>query len=136
MVERHGWIVQGVSSTDTCPGPGFGYTVGLTAHGFPELAIAGLPQRVILNDLAGRVFDFNRRYSHGEVLDDVIGDGVKVTVVDGHYSREGLWPGTARALYGDTVRLQQICWPDDRNRFPWEAGYSLPPDGQPVIGRL
>lgn len=140
LIDEHGWVVQGVFGTQTDPGPSYAYTVGLTAHGFPELAIAGLPHelmQVLLNDVAKRVFDFNRRYTHGEVLDDVLGGGYKVVVVDGKKSRDTIWPGSAHGLYGeDAVTLQQIVWPDDRHRYPWDEGYSLDLTDQPIIGKL
>lgn len=139
MIDEHGWMVQGVFPTAADQGPMFAYTVGLTAHGFPELAIAGLePQtmQTLLNDVAKRVYDTNRRYTHGEVLDDVLGNEYKITIVGGPASTETIWPGSAHGLYGQqAVRLQQLVWPDDQHRYPWNEGYSLPLNGQPVIGR-
>ncbi|WP_328463542.1 DUF4262 domain-containing protein [Actinoplanes sp. NBC_00393] len=45
-----------------------------------------------------------------------------------------LHPGVAFALYGrDKVRLQQLVWPDQHGRFPWESGYEYPPHTQPLI---
>jgi hypothetical protein len=139
LIDKCGWMIQGVFGTEQDPGPSYAYTVGLTAHGFPELAVAGLPPQVmqtLLNDVAKRVFDLNRRYTHGEVLDDVLGGGYKVMVVDGPASRDTIWPGTANALFGEEgVTLQQLVWPDDQHRYPWDENYSLPVDAQPVIGR-
>lgn len=35
----------------------------------------------------------------------------------------------------ELVRLQQVVWPDEHNRFPWDPGYAIPADRQPTIGR-
>lgn len=139
IINRHGWMVEGVFGTDSLPGPSYAYTVGLSAHGFPELCMAGLPHetlQMLLNDVAKRVYDTNRRYIHGEVLDDVLGGGYKVTVVDGPASLDTIWPGSAYGLYGqEAVTLQQVVWPDNEHRYPWDEGYSLTRENQPVIGR-
>ena len=39
-------------------------------------------------------------------------------------------PGNCMTLWandfysGEDVRVLQICWPDPRGKFPWQAGYS------------
>jgi hypothetical protein len=139
IIDRVGWAVTAVLPTPDDPdtaGP-FAYTVGLTAHGHPELAIAGLDPataQALLNDLASRVFDKAERFSHGQHVSDLI-VGYDAVIVDGPPTPK-LWPGAAVGRYGaDHVRLQQIVWPDADGRFPWQDGYTFDADVQPLIAR-
>jgi hypothetical protein len=113
----------------------FAYTVGLTAHGYPELFIAGLAPGIahaLLNDLAGRVYDQAKRFTHGQRVSDLIA-GYDAIIVEGPVI-EALPPMAAIARYGrDQIRLQQIVWPDRQGRFPWQDGYDLDPHTQPLI---
>jgi hypothetical protein len=40
-----------------------------------------------------------------------------------------------RQVYG-TFSAVQMVWPDSAGRFPWDAGYTNPPDAQPLLGPL
>ena len=137
IIDRVGWAVTAVLPTPDDPGAPFAYTVGLTAHGHPELIIAGLDPLIaqaLLGDLAGRVYDTAARFTHGQRVTDLLA-GYDAVILDGP-GTEDLHPGTAYARYGrDRVRLQQIVWPDKHGRFPWENGYVYPPHVQPLIGR-
>jgi hypothetical protein len=139
IIDTVGWAVMHVLPTEdetdtTTP---FAYTVGLTAHDYPELLIAGLPPDVahgLLNDLASRVYDKAERFTDGQRISDLIA-GYDAVVVDGAPTDE-LLPGVAIARYGrDRVRLQQVVWPDPQGRFPWDTGYDFDPDVQPLIAR-
>lgn len=139
IIDTVGWAVTAVLPTaddpaTTCP---FAYTVGLTAHDYPELVIAGLDPvtaQALLNDLASRVYDRAERFTHGQHIHDLIA-GYDAVIVDGPPTPR-LWPGTAIGRYGaDRVRLQQIVWPDPDGHFPWQDGYAYAADIQPVIGR-
>jgi hypothetical protein len=136
-IDRVGWAVTMVLPTADDPGVAFAYTVGLTARGFPELVIAGLPPDIahaLLNDLASRVYDWAARFSHGQRIGDLL-VGYDAVIVDGP-ATEALYPGAAYARYGTgRVRLRQVVWPDPRGRFPWEPGYSHDGYPQPLIGR-
>ncbi|MEV0810952.1 DUF4262 domain-containing protein [Micromonospora sp. NPDC050200] len=139
MIDRVGWSVTLVHPSDGDPDHEvpFAYTVGLTAHDRPELLIAGLDpatSQALLNDLAGRVYDRAERFGHGQRVSDLIA-GYDAVIVDGA-AVDALHPGAAFARYGDErVRLQQVVWPDQRGRFPWDDDYAYSPDVQPVIGR-
>ncbi|HKD98541.1 MAG TPA: DUF4262 domain-containing protein [Micromonosporaceae bacterium] len=135
LIDKFGWSVIGVVATEDDPGTSFSYTVGLTEHGFPEFMIAGLPPEIakrLLNDMGGRVFDRAERFAHGQRVTDLI-RGYDAVVVAGDPLEE-MAPGVAYHLYGRTVRVQQIVWPDQDGRFPWDAGWAYPPDAQPTIG--
>ncbi|MEU4818254.1 DUF4262 domain-containing protein [Micromonospora aurantiaca] len=140
IIATIGWAVTYVLPTDdgTVTTAPFAYTVGLTAHGYPELITAGLPPEVahgLLNDLARRVYDTAERFTHGQRLSDVIA-GYDAIIIDGPPTDE-LLPGLAISRYGrDRVRLQQMVWPDQQGRFPWDNGYRFDPRTQPLIGRL
>lgn len=137
IIDRVGWSVVHIypGPDDPSTDVAFTYTVGLTAHGHPELVLAGLPPRIaqaLLNDLGLRVFDQATRFTHGERLSDVLA-GYDAIIIDGTPT-EHLHPGIAFALYGrDKVRLQQLVWPDKDGLFPWESGYGYPPHAQPLI---
>jgi hypothetical protein len=139
LIDEIGWavtmVVPGIEDPDEACS--FAYTVGLTAHDFPELLIVGLEPSVsqsLLNDLALRVYDKARVFTHGERISDLL-KGYDAMIVDGT-APDALAPAAAFAHYGrDRVRLQQIVWPDTDGRFPWEDGYAFPDYAQPVIGR-
>jgi hypothetical protein len=137
LIDTFGWAVTNIMPTEDDPASPFSYTVGLTAHGYPELLIAGLDPAVsqaLLNDLGQRVYDRAERFTHGQRLGDLL-DGYDAVTIEGP-ATESLHPGAAYARYGeDRVRLQQIVWPDPHGRFPWEPGYEYDADAQPVIGR-
>jgi hypothetical protein len=136
-IDTIGWAVTGVFPREGDDGAPFAYTIGLTERGSPELVISGLDtgtMHALLNDLAGRVFDRAERFSDGQRISDLL-NGYDAAVIDGALTEE-LWPGTAVVRYGrNAVRLQQIVWPDREGRFPWEPGYALASDVQPLLAR-
>lgn len=136
IIESVGWAVVGVFPTEDQPDAApFGYTVGLTAHGYPELVIAGLPLQTthaLLNDLAQRVYDKAERFTNGQRVADLV-PGYDMVICNGR-DTEQIRPTMAYNRYGTgNVRLQQIVWPDREGRFPWEDGYSMPADAQPLL---
>ncbi|MEU6020810.1 DUF4262 domain-containing protein [Micromonospora sp. NPDC047134] len=140
VIGTKGWAVTHVLPTDddhgtTAP---FAYTVGLTAHDHPELIIAGLPPLVahtLLNDLARRIYDKAERFTHGQRISDLI-VGYDAVIIDGQPT-DNLLPGAAIACYGrHQIRLQQIVWPDQQARFPWDSDYTFEPNAQPLIAHL
>ena len=139
IIDTVGWAVMHVLPTDDEPDTTtpFAYTVGLTAHGYPELVIAGLSVEVshaLLNDLALRVYDKAERFIHGQRVTDLLA-GYEAAIVEGP-ATTALHPGAAFGRYGrQRVRLQQIVWPDAQGRFPWEDDYAYDPDVQPVLAR-
>lgn len=139
IVDKAGWMIQGVFPTEDSSGVHFGYTVGFTSFGLPELCMTGVPPEVyqgVLNWVGQKVYD-GRRFVHGETFGPEEDDGPAgylFMVVEGPASEDTVWPGTARMLYGaENVRLQQIVWQSEEGRWPWEAHYDGPE--QPTIGR-
>jgi hypothetical protein len=131
LIARYGWAVTMVEPTPTEPCTPFAYTVGLTAHGQPELVIAGLDPLIaqaLLGDLAARVLKHDLQLTHGQHLHDLIA-GYDAVLVDGPIT-DDLYPGTGIGRYGaDHVRLRQIVWPDRNGRFPWNPRLRLPATG-------
>ncbi|MBU8857771.1 MULTISPECIES: DUF4262 domain-containing protein [unclassified Micromonospora] len=140
IIDTIGWAVTYVLPTDDDPDTTapFAYTVGLTAHDYPELITAGLPPEVahsLLNDLARRVDDKAERFTHGQRISDLIA-GYDAIIIDGPPT-DDLLPGLAISRYGrDQIRLQQLVWPDQQARFPWDHGYNVAPQAQPLIAKL
>jgi hypothetical protein len=140
IIDTTGWTVTHVLPTNDDPDTTapFAYTVGLTAHDYPELITAGLPPEVahnLLNDLARRVYDKAERFTHGQRISDLIA-GYDAIIIDGPPT-DDLLPSMAIARYGrHQIRLQQLVWPDQQGRFPWDSGYSIGPQAQPLIAQL
>ncbi|WTI11287.1 DUF4262 domain-containing protein [Micromonospora sp. NBC_00821] len=89
----------------------------------------------MLNDLARRVDDRAERFTHGQRISDLIA-GHDAIIIDGSTTHD-LLPGLAIARYGrHQIRLQQLVWPDQQGRFPWDSGYSLEPQAQPLIAQM
>ena len=137
LIDRYGWAVTFVFPTQDRPAAPFAFTTGLTAHHHPELIIAGLDARLsqqLLNELATRFFDRAQRFSAGQRIRDLL-DGYDAIIVEGAPA-DDLYPSAAIARYGkDRVRLQQVVWPDEHGRFPWDPGYALDKRAQPVLAR-
>ncbi|WP_229072091.1 DUF4262 domain-containing protein [Actinoplanes sp. DH11] len=139
LIDKYGWTVVHVEPTeedppDTSP---FGYTVGLTGFGHPEVAVAGVPLDLtgaLLNGAAARVLrDAGEPLRHGRRVSGLVA-GHDLLVVAGEPTDE-IFPGSAYYRYGeDRVRLRQLVWPDPAGRFPWQAGYAAEQWPQPTIG--
>jgi transposase len=130
LIACHGWAVQGVERDRIHPP--WAYTVGLTLAGRPELAVTGLPlgrATRLLNDVAAHVLHAEaprpgeRIPLHGGPLIEI------VTVAE-----PAAHMVTAVELYGPGIRALQVVHADDRERWPWEAGYRGVRGGQPVLG--
>jgi Domain of unknown function (DUF4262) len=137
LIDEHGWACMGVFDPDGDRMP-FMYTVGLTKADRPELLLIGPlaaePMQAILNDLGRQIFDQNARFTHGQVLTDVLED-YPLMIVDLPEQDAG-WPlAAANTLYGEgDVAVQQVVWPDKGGLFPWQDGYAYPAEVQPILG--
>lgn len=130
MITRHGWAVRNVADPD--PAKCISYTVGLTAHGHPEVTMTGLPPEVgtaFLNIVGEIVVRENGRFTAGEATSELAnGSPMPVlTVLD----KSDL---TAVAeIYGDVPALQ-IVWTDSRGSLPWDEDYANPAGSQRLLG--
>lgn len=130
MIDRHGWAVRNVASSD--PAECFSYTVGLTAHGHPEVVMTGLPPdagTAFLN-IAGEIVvrEGGRVEAGTSTAEFAEGPPMPVILAE---DVSGLT--AVRDLYG-SVEAVQVIWSDTHGRFPWESGYGNPPGSQPLLG--
>lgn len=142
-VLRFGWVVQGVFPRKGEPGSPFSYTVGLTPqYHHPELILFGLPHETagqLLNDLGGRVRDGLVLHA-GDRLSDVLratqlGMPMVVEMVAVPADEVSKRLTMAERYAKAPVRALQMAWPDKDNLLPWQEGYSLHPELQPVLGK-
>lgn len=129
MVDVYGWGIRHVlGNSAVAP---FSYTVGLTARGWDELLITGLPADVADVFIRNAVDEQEtsgafRAGDRTEALTES-GSVVFIRVRD----RTGLT--AAERMLGEFEALQ-LVWPDSSGRFPWDAGCGNPPEGQPLLG--
>jgi Domain of unknown function (DUF4262) len=131
MIDQYGWAVQGVGPDRIHPP--WAYTVGLTAHGRPELAVTGMS----ITDAAGLLNDVAAHCMHAAVPEPgeqvpLIGgpiiEFVEINVPTAHLL-------VAVELFGPLIRALQVVHADDTGRWPWDRRYRGGPGGQPVLGR-
>ena len=128
--QRHCWIVQGVQRERHRPP--YAYTVGLAAHGRPELVVTGLPyDRAVdlLNGVAEHVLHAEAPRA-GEVIPL---RGGPVPRSSGLPSRACTCRSPPR-ISGPGFAALQLVYADDRGHWPWDAGFRGGRGGQPVLG--
>lgn len=123
------FLVQSVSGSATQAEST--YSVGLAAHGLPELIVLGVRAAE-----AGRLIDLWATYLleqslvlPGETLESgpFLMEAVEVSHPADHL-------GLAVAVHGGPVQALQLAWADDRGRWPWEPGHRVRCAGQPLLG--
>lgn len=131
LVAETGWMIQGVTPVARPGVPQhrsfWYYTVGLTPLGHPEFTLSGVNPDIaepLLNDLAIRVRD-GEHYCNGEQLEDVIGGGYKVHLLD--VTAFKTFPlALVKTLYPQhPQRALQVVLPDAAHRWPWQPGYDM-----------
>jgi hypothetical protein len=135
IIDEHGIMVQWVAAGEGSLA--FAYTVGLAAHGKPELLIYGLPPdtaQSILNDMALPIEDANWKPGLSR---QIFGDGVPALLVKIIDSMDAEMTITNRmyAVPGQgPVDALQIVFPDAAGLWPWEEGSKVA--NQPVKGNI
>jgi hypothetical protein len=132
MIARYGWAIQGVFPGDDTPG--FTYTVGMAAHGLPDVIVFGLPMDIahpFLNQVCLRMkeegplpLDTN--------LDDVA-NGLPTQFVAVPREEADKYMFATRRRHADYTAIQMV-WPDAKGKFPWDPEFD--PrfiDQQPVL---
>jgi hypothetical protein len=130
VISQCGWAVQGVESS---PGQSsWAYTVGLTAHGQPELLVTGL----CLPDAGDLLNMFAAHLTHAEAPEPgeriELDDGRKLEVVE--ICAPMVHLVAAFGIYGGRVRARQLVYTDDNGIWPWDKEYRNGRGGQPVLG--
>jgi hypothetical protein len=130
LIDDYGWAVQGVERDRIHPP--WAYTVGLTAHGRPELVVTGLPVRKaadLLNDVAEHVAHAAPPRPGGQVA---LRGGPLIEIV--RVEEPSVHLVTAVEIYGPRLRALQVVHADDQGHWPWDVGYRGVRGGQPVLG--
>jgi len=127
---RERFVVQSVTGSRTSAE--FSYTVGLTAHGLPELIVVGLRHT--------QAAPLLQQWSDYLLDESLVLPGE--TLLAGPYAMEAVEVerpadhlDVAVALYGDAVRALQLAWADERGRWPWQRGHRARRAGQPLLGQ-
>lgn len=124
------FAVQGVEG-DRRHAP-WAYTVGLTAHGKPELVVTGLSMARsarLLNDVATHVLHADPPLP-GEVVPLRGGPVIEIVEV----AEPTVHLVIAVEIFGPEIRALQLVHADDRGHWPWELGFRGGRGGQPVLG--
>jgi hypothetical protein len=128
MIETDGWAIVPVAPrTDTNPPvPGYSYTVGVMAFGFPEIVVFGLTPvaaRGIVGDLVAIVRD-GGAVPIGAEFTGLFDSGLRAAVLElDAASVEGIFPA-ADAWHATTpYRVAQLLWPDRNGFLPTETGF-------------
>jgi hypothetical protein len=123
------FVVQSVRGSRT--EPELSYSIGLTAHGLPELVVLGV-RSAEAAQLVGHWADYLLDRSlvlPGETLTcgRFVMEAVEVQRPQDHLV-------LAVAVYGPAVRALQLAWCDAAGRWPWQAGHRARRAGQPLLG--
>ena len=124
------FAVQSVMGSRTSPE--LSYSVGLTAHGLPELIVLGVRRAEahrLIDNWAEYLLDVSLVLP-GETLESgpFYLEAIEVDRPQDHLVLAG-------RIYGAAVRALQLAWVDDRGRWPWEAGHRARRAGQPLLGQ-
>jgi hypothetical protein len=143
-VREFGWAIVAIS--DICeecirngespevPECTFGYSVGASLRGTPELAVYGLPPQEtwdVLDELVERlsVHDWKQIVDGGvELITETL--DVPVRLVEMIDTLDLIH---ARAVFPNVPALQ-VVWADEHGHYPWEDDYCLPADAQQFYG--
>jgi hypothetical protein len=130
VLERHCWVVQGVQRERQRPA--YAYTIGLAAHGRPELAVTGLPYdraAALLNSAARHVLNTDALRPGEQVA---LRGGPVTEIV--RIAEPGVHLPAAAAVNGPGFMALQLVYADERGHWPWESSFRRGGGGQPVLG--
>lgn len=124
LIETHGFTIIATETHPEHTGhqTAYAYTVGLTAHGHPELLMVGLPPEMmqqLLHDMGKAVVD-GRVYHHGERVEKIVKTfslGIVAVPADVFTDYVGVAAHMAEA---SSVRGQQVLIPDPSGILPWD----------------
>jgi len=134
LIWKYGWAIQHERGRGITPG--FSYTVGLCGLSAPELVIFGLEPNVsqlILNTVAASVRD-GKRWVCGDRSRAFLAGGRELAFINVANSLPDLIMANRTYLTAVPVPALQVTWPDRGGAFPWELGWTLGPEVQPLRG--
>ncbi|MET0863030.1 MAG: DUF4262 domain-containing protein [Nakamurella sp.] len=130
LIDRFGWAVQYIEpGRRTLP---WGYTVGLSAYGQPELVATGLRPEPLMNLLNSLAQHFMHKPSPEPGSRVHLIDGPVVEFVELSQPSAHLY--AAVQMFGPRIRGIQAVHADDRGHWPWHPGFRGGRGGQPVLG--
>ena len=132
LIDQYGWAVRHVVRAPDDESAHLSYTVGLTGMDHPEVVVQGLPPdaaNAFLNDVGQQVRD-GVRFEAGQVTTDLTDDERPMAFLAVEDADELTVAGQ---MYG-AVQALQLVWTDSAGVFPWQLGYDLEPDRQPLLG--
>jgi hypothetical protein len=134
------WVQQHITFQWVHASPPFGYTIGMWAHGLPELIVTGMGMEqsgMTLHLIAARMREHGT-FKVGDIDTDLFTAPTKF----GPVSERSIHRDMQRALdqLGPTTpklpkpAVLQALWPDKRGIFPDEPGFSAEyVERQPVL---
>jgi hypothetical protein len=130
LIDARGWAVQGVERDGIHPP--WAYTVGLTAHGRPELVVTGMGltrATEVLNGVAEHLLHASAPDpgTQAALLSGPLVEVVRVAAPWAHLNM-------AVELYGRRIRGLQLVHADKHGHWPWDGAYRGMRGGQPVLG--
>lgn len=132
LIAQGSWAVTGVYGDETSAP--VAYTSGLSELGRPELIVTGVDPEYagpVLNEAAARVV-LMPGFGAGSTITDLRStNGYPLTAID---VIDASPMRITALLFGDSFRAVQLVWPDRDHRLPWDRGYALTPDEQPLFG--
>ena len=134
LILKYGWAIQHERGRGGVPG--FSYTVGLCGFNAPEMVIFGLEptvSQIILNAIADGVRD-GKRWVSGDRTGAFLVGGRELAFIDVANSLPDLIMANRTYLTAVPVPALQVVWPDRGGAFPWELGWALGPQAQPLRG--
>jgi hypothetical protein len=136
-IEEHGWFVAKIEAGDGANEPPFAYTVGLyETYGHPELICVGLRTELMhamLNN-CGALIKKGHKPPIGAPFEGVIDDyQVQLRQVRARKSYDehlgyAIWFNGGRKF-----PVLQLVWPDQKGRFPGQAGTARLSRQQPLL---
>lgn len=125
---KHGWAVQYVESRRRP----FAYTLGLTRHDLPELAVTGVPPQRAVGLLNAVAFTTVNRGELTAGARMTLPSGTRVELVEVEHPDAHL--KFAAAFFASEIRALQVVWADERGRWPWAPDFDAGRGTQPVLG--
>lgn len=138
LIQKHGFMVQGVFGTDKAPEPPFAYTIGLHQKNRPEIIVFGLPPETahqLLNTVARLLLDRETALPKIREKLTLPGWGVPAYLVSVPAVRAELYAYGAATRSQQQATYFQVVWPDKAGLFPWEPGADFSSFPQQYLGQ-
>lgn len=127
LILDQGYAIHYVNPVNGRP---YGYTIGRTLHGRPELLISGLPAESMRHAIEAAIAADNAEpIEMGRPVTGVFGPMLAFPITIDPWRAE---MHLAIASFGIITALQ-LLWPDDAGHFPGDPDYMVDPSTQQVF---